>query len=200
MSRRSKQALPLAVSLSLVGLAACGGDDDQVMVRGMGGVQGSAAKAQPGSRRAGAGPAPESPVPDAEAAPVARPSKALTREDFGPETRDPFQNLNVVETQEVTPEGSRDREREVVLAEYNFGDLTLIGVVNAKRGVPPRALFKATDGHSKSVRQGEYFSRAEILLATVNRDYIEIEVVDDELAKGMNMERGERRAIYLKEE
>ena len=86
------------------------------------------------------------------------------------------------------------------MAEYNFEDLELIGIVHSGRDVQPRALWVGTDGKSKTIKQGEYFSRAEVLLATVNRDYVEIEVVDDELAKGLNMARGERRAVYLKQE
>ena len=50
---------------------------------------------------------------------------------------------------------------------------------------------------SQAIRQGEFFSSAEVLLAVVNRDYVEIEVVDDELAASLNLQRGERRAIYL---
>ena len=100
----------------------------------------------------------------------------------------------------MTPDTPRERQREVRMPDYNFEDLVLIGIVHSGKGVQPRALWKATDGKSKTIRQGEYFSRAEVLLATVNRDYVEIEVVDDELAKGLNMERGERRAVYLKED
>jgi hypothetical protein len=56
----------------------------------------------------------------------------------------------------------------------------------------------ASDGKSKTITQGEYFSTAEVLLAAVNRDYVEIEVVDDDLASSLNLQRGERRALYLK--
>ena len=38
------------------------------------------------------------------------------------------------------------------------------------------------------------------MLAAVNRDYVEIEVVDDDLASSLNLQRGERRAIYLRNE
>ena len=31
------------------------------------------------------------------------------------------------------------------------------------------------------------------------RDYIEIEIIDPELTPGWNLERGERKVIYLKE-
>jgi hypothetical protein len=58
----------------------------------------------------------------------------------------------------------------------------------------------AGDGYSSAVRQGEYFSSAEVLLAAVNRDYVEIEVVDEELAASLGMQRGERRALYLRNE
>jgi hypothetical protein len=64
----------------------------------------------------------------------------------------------------------------------------------------PRALFVASDGRSQAIKQGEYFSSAEVLLAAVNRDYVEIEVVDDDLASSLNLQRGERRAIQLRNE
>ncbi len=129
------------------------------------------------------------------------PKRVLTREDFAAETRDPFQHFLGNEGLE-TEAAPRDvqRQRDVRLDEYNFEDLKLIGIVMSGRGIQPRALFVASDGKSKSVKQGEYFSRAEVLLAAVNRDYIEIEVVDEELAKGLNMATGERRPVYLKKD
>src|SRR5690349_7460027 len=93
-----------------------------------------------------------------------------------------------------------DKQRNVKLSEYDFEQLKPIAIVNAGRNVEPRALFLASnDSKSKTVRQGEYFSSAEVLLASVNRDYIEIEIMDPELTSGWNMERGERRVIYLKD-
>ena len=83
------------------------------------------------------------------------------------------------------------------MAGYAFEDLKLISIVNG-RGVAPRALFLASDGKSKTIKQGEYFSSAEVKLAAVNRDYVEIEVVDDDLGSSLNLQRGERRAIYLR--
>ena len=82
-----------------------------------------------------------------------------------------------------------------------FEDLKLVAIANSRRsGVRPRALFVAGDGYSSAVRQGEYFSSAEVLLVAVNRDYVEIEVVDEELAASLGMQRGERRALYLRNE
>ncbi len=205
MQRRIVSSTPLhAVLLSLpLALGACGGGEEEGPAqRGAPTVQGGTSPGGPpgggATRRTTTGGG--GPVPD-EAAPPRpdRASKVLTREDFAPETRDPFKNYNEVENVEVTPDTPRDRQREVRLSDYNFEDLTLIGIVHSGRDVQPRALWVGTDGKSKTIKQGEYFSRAEVLLATVNRDYVEIEVVDDELAKGLNMARGERRAIYLKE-
>jgi Tfp pilus assembly protein PilP len=126
----------------------------------------------------------------------------LSREDFGPTTRDPFQAFIGLDdkTAVEAPVVPILRQRDVKLAEYDFGDLTLIAIVRSPRGVRPRALFRATDGKSKTIQQGEYFSRAEVLLASVNRDYVEIEIVDEELAKSLGLARGETRAIYLKKE
>jgi hypothetical protein len=76
-----------------------------------------------------------------------------------------------------------------------------VAIANSRRaGVRPRALFVAGDGYSSAVRQGEYFSSAEVLLVAVNRDYVEIEVVDEELAASLGMQRGERRALHLRNE
>jgi Tfp pilus assembly protein PilP len=86
------------------------------------------------------------------------------------------------------------------MPEYAFEDLKLVAIVNSGRSIVPRALFVGSDGRSKAVRQGEYFSSAEVLLAAVNRDYVEIEIVDEELASSLNMQRGDRRAIYLRNE
>jgi Tfp pilus assembly protein PilP len=114
--------------------------------------------------------------------------------------RDPFQGL--VEAEPVQPEPDPIRaERAVVLRQYSFDDLKLVAIANSRRsGVRPRALFVAGDGFSSAVRQGEYFSSAEVLLVAVNRDYVEIEVVDEELAASLGLQRGERRALYLRNE
>jgi Tfp pilus assembly protein PilP len=203
MIKQSITKLVLAgCALSFGGLAmpACGGgDDDKPKGRGLpAGVE--PAKAKSGSRRSDAAKATAAEDEVEVAVRPDRPKQTLTREDFARDSRDPFRNYNEVTASEVTPDEPRERQREVRMADYNFEDMVLIGIVHSGKGVQPRALWKATDGKSKTIRQGEYFSRAEVLLATVNRDYVEIEVVDDELAKGLNMERGERRAVYLKEE
>lgn len=114
--------------------------------------------------------------------------------------RDPFQGL--VEAEPVQPEPDPIRaERAVLLRQYSFEDLKLVAIANSRRsGVRPRALFVAGDGYSSAVRQGEFFSSAEVLLVAVNRDYVEIEVVDEELAASLGMQRGERRALYLRNE
>jgi Tfp pilus assembly protein PilP len=129
---------------------------------------------------------PEPPRP-----PVALDAKAFSRR------RDPFQVY--VAPQAVVAEPDKVRaERKVKMGKYAFEDLRLVAIVNSGRGVVPRALFLASDGKSKTIRQGEYFSSAEVLLAAVNRDYVEIEVVDDDLASSLNLQRGERRALYLR--
>jgi Tfp pilus assembly protein PilP len=123
--------------------------------------------------------------------PVALDSRSFTRR------RDPFQRF--VAPTEIVAEPDRARgDRRVKMAGYAFEDLKLIAIVNSGRGIRPRALFLASDGKSKTIQQGEYFSTAEVLLAAVNRDYVEIEVVDDDLASSLNLQRGERRALYLK--
>ncbi len=128
----------------------------------------------------------------------ARPPVALDSKSFG-RRRDPF--LNAVVSDVVVPEPTRQRaDRKVEMGQYAFEDLKLIAIVNAGPGMRPRALFVASDGHSGAVEQGKYFSSAEVLLAAVNRDYVEIEVVDDDLASSLNLQRGERRAIYLRNE
>ncbi|MEM6292674.1 MAG: hypothetical protein AAGA54_15485 [Myxococcota bacterium] len=124
--------------------------------------------------------------------PVALDSKSFQRR------RDPF--LSFVAGDDALPEPpvtSIRAERRVSMAAYAFEDLKLISIVNG-RGVVPRALFLASDGKSKTIKQGEYFSSAEVKLAAVNRDYVEIEVVDDDLGSSLNLQRGERRAIYLR--
>lgn len=129
-----------------------------------------------------------------------RPTPELTRETFSYRARDPFHNYLAAEAvQKIEPVVTVRPQRDVKMAEYGFEDLKLIAIVNAGRRVAPKALFLAgSDNKSKSVSQGEYFSSAELLLASVNRDYIEVEVVDPELTP-WNLEKGERKVIYLKD-
>lgn len=192
-----------------LGLVACGEDEPTTGQRGMGdkGIKlnndksGAKAPAGGSSRRSATstkGDKIEEPPPELE---FERPKRAeLTRDDFSGRARDPFHNYMAAQAL-TSPEPVEivRKEREVKLSEYTFEDLRLIAIVNAGRSVAPRALFLASDNKSKSVKQGEYFSSAEVLLASVNRDYIEIEVVDPELTPGWNLERGERRVIYLKD-
>jgi hypothetical protein len=193
------RALPrrLAYSLALLLLPACGGAEPVAASRGAPPAEpGKAPDGKASRRSGGAAGGPAEPAPAAAPEP-ARPKIVLTRDDFGPASRDPFQNFMAGSAPIV--EAVRPRaEREVKLAEFAFEDLRLVAIVNSGRNIVPRALFVASDGRSKSVSQGEYFSRAEVLLASVNRDYVEIEVIDEELATSLNMTRGERRAIYLK--
>lgn len=150
-----------------------------------------------------AAPAAEAPLGETEAsvadAGPKRPPPVLDATSFV-RRRDPFQGL--VEAEPVQPEPDPIRaERAVLLRQYSFEDLKLVAIANSRRsGVQPRALFVAGDGYSDAVRQGEYFSSAEVLLVAVNRDYVEIEVVDEELAASLGMQRGERRALYLRNE
>lgn len=172
---------------------ACGEDDDKVTgVRGTG-LAKKAKKGKKASRRGG-GDSDDDEVLD-EGPP--RPPVALDSKSFQ-RRRDPF--LSFVANDDPLPEPpatSVRAERRVRMAGYAFEDLKLISIVNG-RGVAPRALFLASDGKSKTIKQGEYFSSAEVKLAAVNRDYVEIEVVDDDLGSSLNLQRGERRAIYLR--
>jgi Tfp pilus assembly protein PilP len=159
---------------------------------------GAPAKAAPAAAKpkpAGAGAEDEEVLPSEL---PARPPVALDAKSFQ-RRRDPF--LSFVASEIVVPEPDRPRAaRAVEMHQYAFEDLKLVAIVNAGRGMKPRALFVASDGKSHSIRQGEYFSSAEVLLAAVNRNYVEIEVVDDDLASSLNLQRGERRAIYLRNE
>jgi Tfp pilus assembly protein PilP len=203
--------LPMVLPMVL-GVVACSEDVPTTQQRGMGG-KGIKVNSKPadskaagskaaGSRRSSStskgGEPQEAPAePEFE-----RPKRVdLTRDDFSGRARDPFHNYMAAEA--LAPPDPVEivrKEREVKLSEYTFDELRLIAIVNAGRSVAPRALFLSSDNKSKSVKQGEYFSSAEVLLASVNRDYIEIEVVDPELTPGWNLERGERRVIYLKDE
>lgn len=195
-------ALVALMLLGLPGVAGCGGDEAKVTgQRGMPNQQpiSKAGGGGGGTRRSSGGggtddaPGPELERPD-------RPRPTLTRDDFSGRARDPFHNYLAAESIEApAPVEVVRKQRAVKLAEYTFDELRLIAIVNAGRSVPPTALFLAGDNKSKSVKQGEYFSSAEVLLASVNRDYIEIEIIDPELTPGWNMERGERKVIYLKD-
>jgi Tfp pilus assembly protein PilP len=210
----SKQALALAGLLGAMTLAGCGGDEPEVtQQRGMGGQGvkidnkapaggGSKAPANDGGSRRSNG-TNDAAAEDPAAEPVRpnRPKPVISREDFSAGARDPFHTyVSPILEDQPAPLEVLDKQRNVKLSEYEFEQLKLIGIVNAGRNVEPRALFVASnDSKSKTVRQGEYFSKAEVLLASVNRDYIEIEIMDPELTPGWNMERGERRVIYLKD-
>ena len=136
------------------------------------------------------------------APPPKRARRELTREDFELSTRDPFQGFVIGDSpaEEVQVAEASIAARRAVMSEYDFEDLKLVGIVMSKGAIQSRALFVASDHKSYTVKQGEYFSRAEVLLAAINHDYIEIEVVDEDLAGGLNLAQGERRAIYLKTE
>jgi Tfp pilus assembly protein PilP len=203
MSHKTTRLFELAAvaALGLTLGTGCGSDEEVTGKRGApsvpgggkggGGNKGGAAgnQGRGGGKGQGAG------EEDEEAGPP-RPPVALDSKSFG-RRRDPFQSY--VPTEVVLPEPDKPRaERKVTMAKYAFEDLKLIAIVNSGRGIVPRALFLASDGKSKTIRQGEYFSSAEVLLAAVNRDYVEIEVVDDDLASSLNLQRGERRAIYLR--
>jgi Tfp pilus assembly protein PilP len=216
VNQRSLQ-VPRVVTLAsmlLLGLGAAGCGDEQAPVtqqRGMAGVNGAkpitndpkAGKADSkGSRRSGSGggAAPSESEIEPEQVRPDRPRAVLTREDFSGRARDPFHNYaaaNLIDS--PNPIELVRKQRDVKLAEYTFEELRLIAIVNAGRNVAPTALFLAADNKSKSIKQGEYFSSAEVLLASVNRDYIEVEIIDPELTPGWNLERGERKVIYLKE-
>jgi Tfp pilus assembly protein PilP len=205
---RAIRSILVAVPLTLA-LAGCGeeGIQEQVNQRGSPGFRGGGSAkadgdeggaAKPASRRtttAAAGDAAAEPEEDLG---PARPPIDLDAKSFQ-RRRDPFQSFVVAQKVELEPDKPR-AERKVVLGEYSFEDLKLIAIVNSGRQIVPRALFVGSDGRSKAVQQGEYFSSAEVLLAAVNRDYVEIEIVDEELASSLNMQRGERRAIYLRNE
>jgi hypothetical protein len=181
--------VPLAIAL-----AGCGeeGIQEEVKTRGSPGFRGGDPKADAKPGAVATADEPEE-DPGLQRPPVDLDAKSFTRR------RDPFQSFVVAQKVELEPDKPR-AERKVVLGEYSFEDLKLIAIVNSGRQIVPRALFVGSDGRSKAVRQGEYFSSAEVLLAAVNRDYVEIEIVDEELASSLNMQRGERRAIYLRNE
>jgi Tfp pilus assembly protein PilP len=198
-----------ALALALIALpSGCGEDSAEVTnQRGLGGaskIKNAPAGGKPAagsSRRSASAPPgsnePQGPIEDPD---FERPKRAtLTGDDFSGRSRDPFHNYQAAEVADLplAVEVVR-KQRTVQLAEYTFDELKLIAIVNAGRSVAPRALFLSSDNKSKTIKQGEYFSSAEVLLASVNRDYIEVEVIDPELTPGWNLERGERKVIYLK--
>ena len=194
------------VALLVFGLPSLGCGEDEAKVTNQRGMPNSSAppindgKAG-GSRRNGSGAkAGAGAEGEAESDRPDRQRPVLTREDFSGRARDPFHNYLAAEVLDTpAPVEIVRKQRDVKLSEYTFEELRLIAIVNAGRSVAPTALFLSTDNKSKSVKQGEYFSSAEVLLASVNRDYIEIEVIDPELTPGWNLERGERKVIYLKD-
>jgi Tfp pilus assembly protein PilP len=189
--------LRAAVSLALImGLGtACGEDEPVVTQRGAPPTAAGGGGGKSKSAPAAAGKPARTEDASGEDAPV-RPSPTLDTRSFA-RARDPFQSLQMEGI--AVPEVERPKaQRKVRMPQYRFEDLRLIAIVNSGRGVVPRALFLANDGKSGTIHQGEYFSSAEVLLAAVNRDYVEIEIVDDEAAGSLNLERGERRAIYLR--
>ena len=202
----SSARLALIALVAGLSLLACSDEVPTTNQRGLGSVKVDTSK--PGDKSASAG-SRRSPTTSTAAEQTQtpaepefeRPKRAeLTREDFSGRARDPFHNYMAASVaSSPEPVEIVRKERAVKLAEYSFDELRLIAIVNAGRSVAPRALFLASDQKSKSVKQGEYFSSAEVLLASVNRDYIEVEIVDPELTPGWNLERGERKVIYLKE-
>lgn len=186
---------PKSILLSgLLALAVgCGEDEQSSGVRGAGAAKKGTSKKKDTSRRGPAGSGDDEEIDEGPPRPpVALDSKSFQRR------RDPF--LSFVANDAPLPEPpstSVRAERRVKMAGYAFEDLKLISIVGG-RGLTPRALFLASDGKSKTIRQGEYFSSAEVKLAAVNRDYVEIEVVDDDLGSSLNLQRGERRALYLR--
>jgi Tfp pilus assembly protein PilP len=205
---RSLGSLALGLGLVFTSLASgCGdGDVEVTKQRGLGGgtpIKAAPADAKPASaatRRSGPTPPASNQTPVADNPDFERPKRAtLTGDDFSGRARDPFHNYHAAEIVDtpLAVEVVR-KSRDVKLSEYTFEELKLIAIVNAGRSVAPRALFLSSDNKSKTIKQGEYFSSAEVLLASVNRDYIEVEVIDPELTPGWNLERGERKVIYLK--
>jgi len=162
------------------------------------GEQPAAAKNAPAPAKAAAPTPVAAAVEEPAAPPPERPLLTLDAKSFT-RRRDPFQGFSPTEVIVAEPDRPRAK-RPVEMQQYAFEDLKLIAIVNAGRGMRPRALFVASDGRSQAIKQGEYFSSAEVLLAAVNRDYVEIEVVDDDLAASLNLARGERRAIQLRNE
>lgn len=200
MSRKRRTIPPVLLAILALPpvLVACGGEADVTTRAGAPKLKaGSSGKAKPARAERPQSASPEQAAPAEQAK-----SDPLTRENFGPGMRDPFKSFLIDETIQAADEEPviAERQREVHMPSYNFEDLTLVGIIGSKRGIEPRALFIATDGISGTIQQGQYFSRAEVLLSSVNTGYVEIEIVDENLAKGLNLTNGETRAIYLKRE
>lgn len=191
-----------AIALLCLGISAGCGDEESTTSFGPIN-QKSLAELKAKRKKKQQAPAPVAPKPVEEPStdrPAGRAAIELSRESFAGDARDPFENAGAGPVKNIVAELPKGRQRDVRFRGYNFEDLRLIAIVRSGKRIPPRALFVASDGVSKSIQQGEYFSRNEILLASVNSDYVEIEIVDEELAQGLNMEQGERRAIYLKQD
>ena len=185
----------LALGLALSG-PACG--EDELPATAQRGAPGGKKKKKAGSRRTARTGGDAGLLDEEEEDPgVKRPPPLLDATSFV-KRRDPFQGFVAAEPVQPEPDPIR-AERDVEMRQYGFEDLKLIGITNPRRsGASPRALFVAGDGISGSIQQGQFFSSAEVLLVAVNRDYVEIEVVDEELSASLGMERGERRALYLR--
>jgi len=207
------------VALCAVLLLGCGEEDETPVnaQRGAPAVAGGSSKAAASAkdkkldeagkdeadkpRPAAAAATPAAGEEEAEAPPVPlpeRPVLTLDGKSFS-RRRDPFLGFSPTELTVVEPDRPKT-ERDVMMRQYAFEDLKLVAIAYPGRGMRPRALFVASDGRSEAIKQGEYFSSAEVLLAAVNRDYVEIEVVDETLAASLNLQRGERRAIQLRNE
>ena len=188
--------LPLLLAFAAGPMVGGCGEDEKISKSR--GIPGGSEKAGGKSRRSGAKAAGGGDSGDevAEQGPE-RPPITLDEKSFS-RRRDPFRAFVVTERAEPEPDSPR-AARKVKLAQYGFEDLRLVIIVNSgRRGIKPRAQFVGADGRSGTVMQGEYFSSAEVLLAAVNRDYVEVEVVDEELASSLGLRRGERRTIFLR--
>lgn len=204
-TRSPRSSAVLLAAALLLPTTACG--DEELPATGQRGIPGGAKKSKgdakrPAARTPAAGgseAAPELALAEEEEPGVKRPPPQLDQTSFT-RRRDPFRGFVAAEPVQPEPDPIR-AERQVQLRQYSFEDLRLVAIANTRRsGVRPKVLFVAGDGISGSVSQGEFFSSAEVLLAAVNRDYVEIEVVDEELAASLGMQRGERRALYLRKD
>lgn len=190
------------IGITLLGLSLVACSEDNAATAKITDAAGQLIEKRKERARKNNAPKPASIVPQEPASdrPTGRAAVVLTRDSFAQGARDPFERQSESPQKTVVADLPRKRQREVRFSGYNFEDLRLIAIVRSGKNIPPRALFVGSDGVSKSIQQGEYFSRSEVLLASVNSDYVEIEIVDEELAQGLNMEQGERRAIYLKQD
>lgn len=198
MRRAAANLRRAALAVAVLGLVigGCGEEDNtkQSSARGAPKKSGKKGSSQAGASQSSRGDGGED-SPEIEDDPNEKPIE-LHEKSFS-RRRDPFRNFVVTERPEPEPDAPR-AARKVKLAQYAFEDLRLIIIANSGRGIKPRAQFVGSDGRSGTVMQGEYFSSAELLLAAVNRDYVEVEVVDEELAGNLGLKRGERRPIFLR--